>query len=276
MKYDRYAEEVYGGSGRGESQSINLSVSNLFEMKTSKDPTDTSSQQRKIKLLSLTASTGYNFAAEEFKLRDLTVSYNTQIGSSLNLSGSSAYSFYMYENGARVNKFMASHGRGLFRMTRTSFSISTSISGKKSDGRSGNSSGEEESEYAAFNQDDYAIVNTDVPSDLSIPWDLSLNYSYNLSKSNPNKPVVNSTLGADLSLNLTNKWKITFSGNYDFDEHELVTPRIGIYRDLDCWEMNFSWNPTGTYSGFNFQIQMKAPQLQDVKVTKTRDFYTGR
>ena len=278
VKYNRFADEVFGGPGSGESQSINLSVSNLFEMKTAKDPTDTSSQQKKVELLNLTASTGYNFAAEEFKLRDLSLRYSTKIGSILNLSGSSVYSFYVFENNKTVNKYMISHGRGLMRMTNFSLSMSTSISGKSSsdDKKDDNTGDDEESEYAAFNKRDYALMDDDVPSDLSIPWELGLDYSYSLNKTDPEDPYVNSTLGADLSLNLTTKWKITFSGSYDFEAHELVTPRISVYRDLDCWEMNFSWNPSGTYSGFNFQIRMKAPELQDIKVTKTRDFYTGR
>jgi hypothetical protein len=37
--------------------------------------------------------------------------------------------------------------------------------------------------------------------------------------------------------------------------------------------MNFMWNPVGTYSGFRFEIRVKAEQLQDLKLTKQNQFY---
>jgi hypothetical protein len=32
--------------------------------------------------------------------------------------------------------------------------------------------------------------------------------------------------------------------------------------------MNFSWVPIGQYRNFRLEIRLKAPQLQDVKLTK--------
>lgn len=277
VSYDLYQNEVFGGVSSGESQSINFSVGNVFEMKTLKDPTDTTSQQEKIQLLNLTASTGYNFAADKFKLSDLRLNYRTQVGNWLNFSGSSIYSFYIYKDGL-INKFLVSEGRGLFRLTNFNFTISTTLSGEKLSGEERRSGfGEdEESDYAAFNKSDYIALYDEVPSDFSIPWNLSLNYNYNMSKANPDNPTIRSTIGANLSMNLTEKWKLTFRGNYDFDANELTAPQVTIYRDLDCWEMNFTWNPIGTYRGFRFEIRMKAPELRDIKVTKTRDIFTGR
>jgi hypothetical protein len=40
--------------------------------------------------------------------------------------------------------------------------------------------------------------------------------------------------------------------------------------------MNFTWNPIGPYRGYNLEIKVKAPQLQDLKLTKSSDFYTGK
>ena len=65
---------------------------------------------------------------------------------------------------------------------------------------------------------------------------------------------------------------------YDFDiatQAPKIKPLLGymtqhfsLYRDLHCWEMDFSWVPTGFYRNFKLEIRLKAPQLQDVKVTK--------
>lgn len=278
IRYDQYQREVFGGVGAGEQQSINFSVGNIFEIKTIKDPTDTTSKQQKIQLLNLSASTGYNFAADSLKLDDLRLSYRTQVGDWLNFSGSSSYTFYDYKNGRKVNEFLADKGKGLFRLTNLNFSLSTTLSGDKLKGEERRSGfGEEdESDYAAFDKSDYIGLFDEVPSDFSIPWSLNLNYNFNLSKFNPSESTIRSTIGANLSISLTQAWKLTFRGNYDFQQKEITAPQITIFRDLDCWEMNFTWNPIGTYRGFRFEIRMKAPELQDIKITKSRDIFSGR
>ena len=47
---------------------------------------------------------------------------------------------------------------------------------------------------------------------------------------------------------------------------------IGLAHDLHCWEMSFNWVPTGIYRGFKFELRIKAPQLQDIKVTKQTNY----
>jgi len=113
-------------------------------------------------------------------------------------------------------------------------------------------------------------------TDFSIPWNLNLTYNYNLSKPTPKKHTINSNLGLSLGFNLAKNWKFTIRGNYDIQDDMFSAPNVTIYRDLECWEMNFSWKPIGHYRGFRFEIRMKAPELQDVKVTKTKGLYSGR
>ena len=48
---------------------------------------------------------------------------------------------------------------------------------------------------------------------------------------------------------------------------------IDIYRDLHCWEMTFNWIPLGFHQSYNFVIRVKSSILQDLKLTKKRDFY---
>ena len=111
---------------------------------------------------------------------------------------------------------------------------------------------------------------------LTIPWNLSLNYNFNLSKPTPEKGKINSNIGVNLGFNLAKNWKFGVRGNYDFQREEFSAPQFTAYRDLGCWEMNFSWNPLGNYTGFRFEVRMKAPELRDVKVTRTRGLYSGR
>ncbi|MCF8304994.1 MAG: LPS-assembly protein LptD [Ignavibacteriales bacterium] len=278
VRYDRFSGQIFGGASSGERQNINMSLDNIFEMKTLKDPTDTTSEAQKIRLLNLSGSISYNFAADSLKLSQLSLSYRTDIGNLLNLSGSSSYTFYDYIESRQVNQFLASKGKGLFRLTNFSFSASTSISGEKLSGesRDGKNQDIEEEDNDVVRRTDYIALYEEQPPDFTIPWDLSLNYNYNLSKPTPDYSTVNSGLGLSMNLNITKNWKVSLRGNYDFQRKEISAPDIRIYRDLECWEMNFSWKPIGRYRGFRFELRIKAPELQDLKVTRSKGLYSGR
>lgn len=288
VRYDKYRNEIFGGGGSGRSQSINFSVGNVFEIKMAKTPGDTTKEQKKIQLLNFDASVGYNFAADSMKLRDLSLSYRTQIGDLLNLSGSSSYTFYDQiveksqsgqDNYRYVNQYLASNGKGLFRLTNLNFSISSTLSGErlKSDEQKEVKNPDANDDLVAIKKKDFiALYDDSQTPDLTIPWNLSLSYNFNFSKPNPSQSDVFSNLSADLGFSLTKNWKFTVRGSYDFQEKKVSAPQITVFRDLHCWEMNFTWNPLGTYNGFRFEIRMKAPELQDIKVTKSEGLYSGR
>ena len=191
---------------------------------------------------------------------------------------SSSYTFYDYNSdGRRINTYLADMGKGLFRLTNLNFSISTTLSGDKLKGedRTGKPDTDDE-EFGAFKEQDYVRLYEEEENDFSIPWNLSLNYNYNFSKPTNEKGIISSNLGVNLGFNLATNWKIGVRGNYDFQRDEFSAPQVSVYRDLECWEMNFSWNPLGSYTGFRFEIRMKAPELRDVKVTRRRGVYSGR
>lgn len=274
IRYDKFQSEVFSGVGGGESQSMNFSLGNLFEMKTKKDPTDTTSQQKKITLLNLNLSSGYNFAADSLKLQDLRVNFRTQIGELLDFSGSTAYTFYDYLGATKVNTLLANEGRGLFRLTNLNLTVSTSLSGEKLKGSSEEE--EEEEEYDPYRTTQYISIYDEEPPDFSIPWNLSLNYSYNMNKTNPENINISSSVGINLGFSLTKNWKFTARSNYDFMRKEFLAPAITVYRDLHCWEMNFSWYPLGIYRGFRFELRMKSPEFRDIKVTRRSGTFSER
>lgn len=280
VRYDKFGREIFGGASSGQSQALNFSLGNIFEIKMAKSPNDTTKEQTKIQLLNLNANVGYNFAADSMKLSDLNLGYRTQIGELLSFSGSSSYTFYDYKEGQRVNQFLVSKGKGLFRLTNFNFSVSTTLTGDKIKGKEEENLQQNQNvkeDYGAFNKKDYSTLYDDSQSpDLSIPWNLSLSYNYNFSKPLPDQSFSSSNLNASLGFSLTKNWKFTIRGSYDFDRKEISAPQITIYRDLHCWEMNFTWNPLGHYSGFHFEIRIKAAELQDIKVTKSGGLYSGR
>lgn len=280
--YSKFEREIFGGASQGQQQSISFSVSNLFEMKTMVDPTDTTSKPDKIQLLNLNASSSYNFAADSLRLSDLNVNYRTQIGTFLNFSGGSNFTFYdVTPTGRKINKFLIEQGKGLLRMTNFNVSLSTSISGDRL-----SSSGQ--TPQADFYPEDGILGQTfqngyqgiyggrDMDPDFAIPWSLSLNYNFNENRLTPNNITKSSNVSGNLDFNLTPLWKFSVAGSYDLVRKEFSAPQIRISRDLHCWIMNFTWNPIGFVRGYYLEIRVKAPQLQDLKVTKRDQFYEGR
>ncbi len=267
--YSRYENEVFGGASEGESQSINLSIGNLFETKTVAK--DTTEKEKKFQILNVGASLGYNFAAQAHRLSDLTLSYRTSIGEYLSLSGGSTYSFYMYQkNIRRVNRFLISNNRGLAQLTNFYVTLSTSLRGeqKRAETEEQKSDSVRVEEKRRSLQSGYHTVYDDDIPDFSIPWNLAATFTFSQSQDNPDEVIRSANLGLNGGFNLTENWRFTASTSYDVVSKRFAAPSINIYRDLHCWEMNFSWQPLGPYAGYRFEIRVKAPQLQDIKLTK--------
>lgn len=277
-EYNKYEREIFGKPGSQESQSINFNVGNVFEMKTNADPTDTTSKENKFQLLNLSASMGYNFAGKSFKFSDLNLNYRTQVGSVFSFSGSSTFSPYDYDLKDRIDRYLISNGKGLLRLTNFSFSMSFSISGDriKSSETDKRTTVQQDQYLQSAERNTYRGIYNDKEADFSIPWDLSLNYNFNESRKIPTDITTNSNLSGSVNFNLTPKWKFSVSGSYDLKRQEFSAPQVRISRDLHCWVMNFTWNPVGTFRGYTFEIRVKAPQLQDLKITKQDQFYEGR
>lgn len=279
IKYNKFEKEIFGGASNRESQAINFSLSNIFEMKTQSDPTDTTSKENKIQLLNLNANIGYDFTADSLKFSDLRLNYRTQIGTFFSFNGASSFSLYDYEGSIpRVNRFLYDVGKGLLRLTSFNFSVSLTLSGEKlkSSQTQQTTRPMQESGFEQDNRNIYQGLYYMNDPDFSIPWDISLNYYFNESRPTPNNISKSSSISGSMNFNLTPAWKFSVTGSYDLNRKEFAAPVIRISRDLDCWIMNFTWNPVGTFRGYMFELRVKAPQLQDLKITKRDQFFEGR
>ena len=271
-RYGRYDREVFGGAPAGTQQSLSLGVGNVFEMKTVS--TDTSGQDNKFQLLNLNAGISYNFAADSLRFSELSLDYRTSIGQYLSIGGSSRYNLYKFvrdtgsvPSGRRINRFLLNTDGRLGDMTGFTFSIGTRLSGEKKKTSAGPILSPGDS-LARLQKKGYVGLYDQEAPDFSIPWNLDLNWNYNLQKEDPLFPSKGSGISASLGFNLTDFWKITATTSYDLINRVFTAPQLTVYRDLHCWELNFNWIPTGPYRNFHVEIRLKAPQLQDVKITK--------
>lgn len=281
VKYSKFQNEIYGGPSEGMQQSLSFNIGNNFEMKTTADPTDTTSKEKKIQLLNLSAGFSYNFAADSMKFSDINLNYRTQVGEYLNLSGGSTFTLYDDNGTNRINKFLVNEGKGLMQLTSFNFAVSTSLSADKFKSEDDKKKEEQDKneEKSAYQAQQGNTTNKGIyeqkDADFTVPWDINLNYNYSYNKT-PSVKNISSNISASLNFNLTPAWKLSFSGSYDITNKQMAAPQITISRDLHCWLMNFTWVPTGNYTGYRFELRIKAPQLQDLKVTKQDNFFEGR
>ena len=267
----RYDKQIVGENPQGKQMSMGFSVGNVFELKTISH--EEGKEGSKIQLMNIGAGLSYNFSADSLNFSPIGVSYRTQVGSFLDISGNASYDLYklqaiqtaqgiVYQ---RVNKFLISDEARLARLTNFGVSLSTTLAGERSASKES-----PQIDTAAARRTAagglYGIRQQDEEPDFSIPWRLSLSLDYSESKVPPN-PSRSSNLRGNLEFNLTENWKFSMSGGYDVFNRQIVVPNINISRDLHCWAMNFSWIPVGAYRSYQFEIHLS--KLRDIKVTKS-------
>jgi hypothetical protein len=108
------------------------------------------------------------------------------------------------------------------------------------------------------------------------PWNIRFDYNFRYNSTSQitglrdHKIVQTFRVSGELSV--TEKWKVSALSGYDFENKDFAFTQFVIYRNLHCWDMQFSWIPYGFQKSWNFQIKVKSSVLQDLKLTKKKDF----
>lgn len=283
--YSMFQGNVYGSPPSGESGRINYSFGNNLEIKIPSKK-DTITGVKKIKIIEdLTFSGSYDIAKDSLNFSYLSVNGRTTLFKNMSLRYSSIWDPYILDSLGRkqLNQFEWDVNKRLFRKNSVAWNFSMSYSlnndtfknkGNKSSKRQIKTSplaSEEEMNDIRSNPEGYV--------DWTTRWSLSMSYNLTLSN-NPsyinyllqdNRKVIQ-TLGVNGSVNLTPSWKVSVQTGWDFELKKLSYTSLTIYRDLHCWEMRFNWIPIGTYKSWNFQINVKASALQDLKLTRKKDY----
>ena len=260
-------KDRFSGTPSGKLASMNLSIGNLFQMKLQRGK-----EEKKIDLFRLNISTGYNFAAKEKKLRNISTSLNAQPSRQINVSLSMSHSPYAFEpvsetTGREINRYLWQEN-GIFSgkwLRLTSLNLSSSFR-FQSKGENA-SSNEDENEPLLESRFEES------PMDYRIPWRIQFTFRYSVSKFNPLKPTRRAYIDiSQAEFKISKNWRIQFRGQIDLIKKQLTGQNWSIYRDLHCWEASLHWTPIGIGKGFFFRINLKAPQLQAIKFEK----YGGR
>ncbi len=290
--YNIYAGNIGSYPSKGKTASLNLSLGNNFEAKVRDIRDTTGTGSKKIKLIdNLNFSTGYNFLAEQFKMSNVRMQMSTSIFGKLGINGSMDFDPYAMEvqnkKVVRVNKFAITQGQGLLRLNSTSVSLSYSLSGEgKINGNDGNTQagGNPADHYTRIYY--HPITGEYIPGGYlyymnpNVPWSVNFNYSFSYRPTyqyaNEQMTKVRNytqTLGVNGNIKLTPRLSMQMSTNFDLMALQMSATQISATYDLHCFNINFSWVPTGQWQNWSFRIQANAAALADLLRFKKSSSY---
>ncbi len=260
LKRDRFT-----GTPAGKQAGLNFSLANQFQMKWR-----SGEQEKKIDLFTMNISTGYNFAADQFKMRNLSTTISARPGKKLTMTATISHSPYVYdsENKKMIDKFLISEN-GFFsarwlRLVNINVNANFSLQGGK-----GGATEQVPPQRSSLADGFERFETQPVAINYAVPWSASFSLRYSISKADPanvRKTAYISINNADLRL--SENWRVGFRGQFDFIRRQVVSQYWNIYRDLHCWELSLNWNPVGSGKSFYFRLNIKAPQLRDIKLER--------
>ncbi len=252
------------------ASNVNFGINNNLQIKV-RSKKDTTGLGRNITLIDgFSITSAYNIAADSFNWSPFNIAFRTNILDKLNISASAVYDPYGldYTTGRPSRRTMWEEGRGIARFRNANISLQANFSSKKTQQNTPVPQG---AERLLQNGGYYDYV------DFNIPWSFNVAYSLGVSSqftffSMQDTLTYNQSLLVSGDLNLTSRWKITFSSGYEFETKSLTLTSIDIYRDLHCWQMRLGTIPFGPRKSYNFTLNVKASILQDLKLIRRRDF----
>lgn len=267
--YSIYENGIFGAPPSGESSLLTFSLNNNLEMKLRAAKKDTTGKDRKVSLIeSFGIASAWNYLADSLNLSPLNIYARTKLFNKIDVNVLGLVDPYALGNtGGKTNTFMWDDGK-IGRLTSGSVSVGTSLNGGKKKGKKSNT----EHQTPNTEQLKYVKEHPDYYVDFNIPWTLRIYYNLVYSKPTLTETITQSlTFSGDI--NLTQKWKIGFNSGYDFVMEEFTYTNVSIFRDLHCWEMQFNWIPFGFRKSYTVDIRVKASVLQDLKLSRKREWY---
>jgi hypothetical protein len=282
-----YAGAIYGGVTSKMQAISRITVNNNLEIKV-RSKKDTITGMRKITIFdNLSISCGYDFAADSLNWQPLTITGRTSLFSFLDVNFRLSFDPYIINNqGKRVNQTESVENHRLLRFSESDLNLGLNWRLNRdffTKMKKVNKDSEQSSPQVdpIFSENGLGILNT--RTDFNNPWNVILNYTFRyittdnlefyklISNKKYNGNIIQTiTIQADVSI--TRKWKVGITTGYDIQNRDFTYTKIEIYRDLHCWEMKLAWIPFGFLKGWNFQINVKAPVLQDLKYSMKKDF----
>jgi len=245
----------------------------VLEIVEGEEGSDTSRE-----LLSFTARTEYNAAADELQWAPLTLRAEVNpFPDHFLLSAGGMYDYYSYDSstGARIERSSSSDGHGLMRFVKGFVNMSMRFEGERPGGEVQGTStassaplvmnANQSTFLESMNMGDFSDI------DYTLPWQIQMSLLLSKDRTDSNYPgrtvsaETMSLLNAMVKLGLSSHWQLWLNAGYDLQKNEMAFPMVQIHRDLHCWQLAFQWVPFGEFKSYSLQIGLKAPQLRDIR-----------
>jgi hypothetical protein len=298
VEYSPFTGQSFSPPSKGKSESVSFSLDNNLEMKVKSDKDSTG--VKKISLIDqLSASLSYNAAATTRPWSDLSTTLRLKLSKSYTFNMNASFATYAYEFDKNGNVVVGdrtewSYGRfGRFQGYSGSFSYTLNNDtfkkwfgpkeGQDEDGKKGKKGDRnddedededdemQEKQKSSLRKKEAASISSDGYMAFSMPWSLSLSYSYSI-REDRTKDIniktmrypysVTHSLNASGNLKLGSRWNINYSSGYDFNTKEMSMTTVNISRDMHCFNMSCGL-VFGPFTSYNFSIRANSSMLTD-------------
>ena len=272
VEYSLFSSSPVGNLVQNKTGFLTYGLNNNLQGKR-KPLNDTTGKQKSEKfniIDQLNISGNYNIYADSLNFSDVRTSFNTVLFKVLRINSSATYSpYYRDASGRTINEFYFNKAGGLLRFRNANLNLNARLSpdmfkDKKNDNKPTKKLTEEEPELYQINR------NREAYYDFNIPWSLNLAYMVNYNNESAlaaNKISTNQiTFSGDISI--TKGWKIAFQSGYDLRSKMVAGSQFSVVRNLHCWQLEFSWVPTGYGKQWIFTLRPVSRLLQDLKLNK--------
>ncbi|MBE0673615.1 MAG: LPS-assembly protein LptD [Bacteroidales bacterium] len=294
--YSIYETGIFGTPSLSQrSGSISLSLVNILEAKIF-ERNDTTGKASKVKLIeNLGFGTSYNIFSDSLNWAPISMTFRTILFDQIGISANGSFSLYGTDsNGKTIGKYLIQTSNKLMRLQNFSTSVDfdlgrlfgagkkksnkTNMEGSTSEGGNPAAPDEFASPDAAdgsgssilstptglqFDEFGYAIID--------LPWTLGVAYNFTYTKT-LSKPIITQQFTLNGTLKIATKTNIDYVTGFDVARKEITMTRIGIRRDLHCWNMSFNWIPTGYLKSWDFTIRINSGMLSDIKYERRKDY----
>jgi hypothetical protein len=278
---------IYQPFSPGKNGGIGFSLDNNLEMKVRSKTDSGEAELKKVKLLDgFGISGGYNFLIDTFQLSTFNLYARSNLFEKINITANAILDPYQVDpaTGRPLNKYAWNAEKfSLGSLVSGSVNISANFQSKKGNDKKKKPELDDDVTQNLSNdqimaQMEYMQRNPAEFTDFSIPWSINVSYSLSFARlpqaDYTFKKQVTSSFNFNGDFSLSPKWKIGGSGFYDLNTKKLQSLTTFISRDLHCWQMSINVTPIGLYRYFNITISPKSGLLRDLKVNRTRYFYT--
>ena len=291
QQFSVFEGNVFGPYGSGKFGGINFGIDNNVQMKVRNKKDTGENAIKKVTLIDgLSINGSYNLVADSFALSTFSVNGRSSLfNNKVSITAGAQLDPYDADASGRRLKTLLWKRKpvSLGRLINGNVSLSSQFSGGDKSKKTPSTKSLRTNDYPpGYTNDEYqnelAYIrnNPGEYADFNIPWSVNLAYSlrfdrifksdYSGFKSEFNQDV---TFGG--TLNLSPKWQMGVNGFYNITQHSLGTIAVSISREMHCWQMSINLSPVGRYRFYSINISPKSGLLRDLKINRTRSFYSG-